>query len=181
MTADMALRFDNLNIPWMIRRALQTKITLVSTTDFLNKFPKFEISLPYFALKIHSISLSRLCPPNVECIALLVYFSSTPIFCLSRPCHTHESCITIFPSSFFYLPLLLVPNLGCHCVSLFVHLLSFLQAKCPVHLHFDCFILTMTSVTPVCFLMAELLILSRNEIFNICRSKLSNKHKKALC
>ena len=34
-------------------------------------------------------------------------------------------------------------------VNIFVHLLSFLRATCPAHLHFDCFILTMMSLQSV--------------------------------
>ena len=88
--------------------------------------------------------------------------------CSSRPCRTDEKKVVIHLSIFFFCPPpLLFPNLGCHLVILFVHLLSCLwyQATCPAHLHFDCFIL-MIPATPVCFLMAELLMLSWSEIFS---------------
>ena len=90
-------------------------------------------------------------------VALLMFFPSTPVFCLSRPCRTDGSSNIISPSLFFLSSLLLFPsNLSCHSINLFVHLLSFLWATCPSHLLFDCLILIMISVTPVWFLMAGL-------------------------
>ena len=48
----------------------------------------------------------------------------------------------------FCCPLFVLPILGCHCVNLFVHLLSSL------HLHLACLIFCMMSFTCVCFCMS---------------------------
>ncbi len=69
-----------------------------------------------------------------------------------------------------FLPRLLFPILGCHYSNLFVHLLSFLLATCPAHLHFDCLTFVKMSATPVSCLMVVHLPLSCSEIFYICRS-----------
>ena len=60
----------------------------------------------------------------------------------------------------FCLPLVLLPFLGCHSVTLLVHLLSSLRIRWPAHLHLASLIFTMISFTWVCFLISVFLILS---------------------
>ena len=45
-------------------------------------------------------------------VAFLILFSSTPVFCLSCPCHVDESCTIISPSSFFAFLFFLFPTLA---------------------------------------------------------------------
>ena len=60
----------------------------------------------------------------------------------------------------FCLPLVLLPFLGCHSVTLLVHLLSSLRIRWPAHLHLASLIFSMISFTWVCFLISVFLILS---------------------
>ena len=138
----------------------------LTSSSFENRIFNFYYHF-VFRMKMRAICLGYNVHPTLH-IALLMFFSIIPVFCLSLPYRTDESYI-ISPFFFFAcLPACLSfsPILGCHFVIPFVHLLSFRRATYPDHLHFDCFILTTISVTPDCFLMSE--HLSQCDIFSTC-------------
>ena len=113
---------------------------------------------PLFVAFLFHLS-PRLCPSTVGCSPPSV---SSIVLCLLFSC----SLVPFFlVMSFCHLllgrPLDLFPLLGCHSVQPLVHLLSFILAICPAHLHFSFSVYSIVSIIFVLFQISEHGILSR--------------------
>lgn len=124
--------------------------------------------------------------PHDTCVAYNPTFTSPHLGCFilcrmkpsSRSCHFFLSCASLVHVMPLYdvmssrhlrlgRPRRRFPILGCHSVSLFVHLLSSLLATCPAHLHFASLIFSRMSWICVLFLITSFLILSRKVMCSI--------------
>ena len=116
------------------------------------------LALPCLALYGGYSTQSRVQPSSFKCHLYLSWASLVQV----EPAYA----VMLSRNLRFCRPLLF-PVLGCHSVSLPVHLLSSLLAVCPAHLHLASFIFSIMSLTTVLFLVTEFLILSSSMIFSI--------------
>ena len=97
-------------------------------------------------------STSECSPPSVSSIALCLLLSCSRWFTPSLLCRLAIFCMVVLVD--------LLPLLGCHSVQRLVHLLSFVLATCPAHLHFCFIVYSIMSIIFVLFLISEHGILS---------------------